>query len=359
MITRRRFLSLAPATLLLAACSPGPSPAPVVTATSFAPVTPAPSGVAQPAPSAGAAVPASSPSPATAAQGPLDHLSIVYPSVSLSWFPLYVAQQEGFLADEGLSADLTSMTASVQMAALVSGEVDYSTAIGSAISAGAQGLPIITLMAIAARPQHVLEARADIHSVEDLKGQPVGVSSLGSTSQREIQIVLEKYGLSDSDVTFISLENSPGQAAGLISGRVAATSLDVPTNLAVEQQGTHPLVNIADLLDAPLAGLSTSKARVAAHPDEAVHLIRAAQRGIQFAKTNREDTVRLIAEFSSIDADTASAAYDLVRDTWSDDGVVTDEAIRNTFADQQQAASANVDSIVDWSLARQAAGELP
>jgi ABC-type nitrate/sulfonate/bicarbonate transport system substrate-binding protein len=162
--------------------------------------------------------------------------------------------------------------------------------------------------------------------------------------------------MSASDVTFVIVGNIPNQVVALQAGRVAATPLTVPEHFAAEQYGAHPLVNFAEIYQAPLSGICGSKARLAAQPSQAVRLLRAIRRGVQFAQTNQDESVRLIAEFTSIDAPQASAAYDLVKDTWNLSGVVNDETIRNSLMDPEKAATVDLATLVDWSFARQAGG---
>ncbi|MFI5266813.1 MAG: hypothetical protein ACHQ7M_05480, partial [Chloroflexota bacterium] len=91
-------------------------------------------------------------------------------------------------------------------------------------------------------------------------------------------------------------------------------------------------------------------------PDQVVALIKGALRGTAYIKANKPETAAIIAQFTAIDAATAAQAYDLVRDTYTDTGIVTDDAIRNTIVDQQAAAALNPSQVVDWSFAKRAQG---
>jgi len=141
------------------------------------------------------------------------------------------------------------------------------------------------------------------------------------------------------------------------AGRIDATVLPVPDNFVAEKEaGGHTLVNIAEVMDAPLSGLSTSDKRLHDQPDQIVALIKGALKGTAYIKANKTEAVALIAQFTAIDAATASQAYDLVRDTYADTGIVSDDAIRNTIVDQQAAAALSPSQVVDWTFAKRAQG---
>jgi NitT/TauT family transport system substrate-binding protein len=288
---------------------------------------------------------------------PLQAITIATPSKSLSQLPLYVATQRGFFKDAGLDVQLKEMAPPAQVAAVAAGEVDYTTAIGSSVQAAARGLPVKTVLALAGKPQHVLVVSKGITAVKDLAGKTVGISARGSTTERELQVVLGLNGLSEQSVQILALGDSPNTVAAMAAGRIAATVLPVPDNFVAEKEaGGHTLVNIADVMDAPLSGLSTSTKRLQDSPDQVTALIKAALKGTAYLKANKAETTALIAGFTAIDQATAAQAYDLVRDTYTDTGVVSDEAIRNTIVDQQAAAALTPALVVDWTYAKRAAG---
>jgi ABC-type nitrate/sulfonate/bicarbonate transport system substrate-binding protein len=167
--------------------------------------------------------------------------------------------------------------------------------------------------------------------------------------------VLSQNGLTEQSVQILALCDSPNTVAAMQAGRIDATVLPVPDNFVAEKEaGGHTLVNIADVMDAPLSGLSTSTKRLQDKPDQVVALIKAALKGTAYIKANKAETATLIAQFTAIDQATAAQAYDLVRNTYTDNGIVSDDAIRNTIVDQQAAAALNPSQVVDWTYAKRA-----
>ena len=291
----------------------------------------------------------------TAAPPPPRSVTIATPSRSLSQFSLFVAIQRGYFRELGLDVQLKEMAPPAQVAAVAAGEVDYTTAIGSSVQANARGLPIKTVLVLADKPQHVLMARKDITDVKQLAGKVVGISARGSTTERELQVVLAQNGLSEQAVQILALGDSPNTVAAMAAGRIDATVLPVPDNFIAEKEaGAHALVDIAKVMSAPLSGLSASDKKVKEQPDQVVALIKATLKGTAFTKSSKAEAVQLIVQFTGVDQATAGQAYDLVRDTYTDTGMVSDDSIRNTIVEPSAAAALNVAQAVDWSFAKQA-----
>ncbi|HLG71594.1 MAG TPA: ABC transporter substrate-binding protein [Chloroflexota bacterium] len=301
----------------------------------------------------GSATPQTAPTPK-----PLQAVTVATPSKSLSQFPLYVALQKGFFKEQGLDVTLKEMAPPAQVAAVGAGEVDYTTAIGSSVQASARGLPVKTVMVLADKPQHVLIAKQDITDVKQLAGKTVGISARGSTTERELQVILEKNGLTEQSVQVLTVGDSMNTVAAMAANRIVATVLPVPDNFMAEKEGGgHTLVNVAQVMDAPLSGLSASEKKLKDNPAQVVSMIKGALKGTAYIKDNPDDAINLIAEFTNVDHQTAEQAYALVRDTWSDTGIVSDDAIRNVIVDPQAAAALDPGKAVDWSFAKQAAGK--
>ena len=292
---------------------------------------------------------------AAAPPAQLQSVTVATPSKSLSQLSLFVAIQRGFFKEQGLDVQLKEMAPPAQVAAVAAGEVDFTTAIGSSIQANARGLPIKTVLVLADKPQHVLMARKEISDPKQLAGKIVGISARGSTTERELQVVLAQNGLKEQDVQILALGDSANTVAAMAAGRIDATVLPVPDNFIAEKEaGAHTLVDIAKVMSAPLSGLTASEKRLKERPDQTVALIKAILKGTAFTKSNKVEATQLIAQFTGVDAATAAQAYELVRDTYADSGIVSDEAIRNTQTDPSAAAALNVAQAVDWSFAKQA-----
>jgi ABC-type nitrate/sulfonate/bicarbonate transport system substrate-binding protein len=71
-----------------------------------------------------------------------DKIRIGFDGLIASYSTLSLGQKRGFLQEEGLEAELIRMSSNVGLATLITGEIDYYTAIGSSVAAAIGGAPI-------------------------------------------------------------------------------------------------------------------------------------------------------------------------------------------------------------------------
>ena len=81
-----------------------------------------------------------------------ERVTIATPSRGLFEFPVVVATRKGFYKSEGIDVDKVQMQPAVGVKALISGDVDYLLAWGSALRAAVTGVPIKAVVGIAGRP---------------------------------------------------------------------------------------------------------------------------------------------------------------------------------------------------------------
>jgi ABC-type nitrate/sulfonate/bicarbonate transport system substrate-binding protein len=106
---------------------------------------------------------------------------------------------------------------------------------------------------------------------------------------------LRRYQLTpNQDVKIIALGGGTSRVAAMETGAVDAALIEAPYNVMLERKGFRKLLFIGDLIPSPLAGLGTKLDRIQKQPLEIHRMVRATLRGIHFAKSNRQDSVRSI-----------------------------------------------------------------
>ena len=114
------------------------------------------------------------------AQG-ADKVRIGVSNYNISNLTVGVAQTKDFFKQEGIEAEIIRMNPNVATMALVSGDIDYSTLIGSVIGANLKGAKLKMIACSQDRTPLSLVGKAAIKSVKELKGKTIGVGSYGST----------------------------------------------------------------------------------------------------------------------------------------------------------------------------------
>jgi len=124
-------------------------------------------------------------------------MDIGYATISGASTILWVAQDEKFLAKNGIEANLVFMPGSPTLIAAINSEalaVGY-TGATAALAAAANGTDFRILSAAHGRVVHDLVVRPEIKEPKDLKGKRVGVTSIGGTGWMAGMLAFEQLGL--------------------------------------------------------------------------------------------------------------------------------------------------------------------
>ena len=261
------------------------------------------------------------------AQSTKIHISA--PSKSLSWFPIHLSREKGFYRAEGLDVDYVIMKPQIAMQALIAGDVGYTTALGSTIRAALRNVPLRVVMTIADKPLFALIARPSITSVEELKGKVVGISSFGASTDTYARALLRRFKLiPNQDVKIIALGGGMNRIAAMEAGAIDAALIEAPYNVMLERKGFRKILFVGDLIPSPLAGLGTRLEKIHKQPDEVQRLVRATLRGIQFAKSNKPESIRSIMKWTDMDQGLAEGSYEMAASSWSNSGAASAQGIQ-------------------------------
>jgi NitT/TauT family transport system substrate-binding protein len=251
------------------------------------------------------------------------------PSKSLTWFPAHLTREKGFYRAEGLEVDFVVMKPQVALQALIAGDVGYTTALGSTMRAGVRGLPLRVVMTIADKPLFALMARPGVNSVEELKGKLVGISSFGASSDTLARAVLRRYKLDPNrDVKILALGGGTNRIAAMKTGAIDAALIEAPYNVMLEREGFRKILFVGDLIPSPLAGFGTTLEKIRKQPDEVQQLVRATLRGIQYVKTNKQESVRAIMKWADMDRPFAEGSYEMAVTSWSNTGAANPQGVQ-------------------------------
>jgi NitT/TauT family transport system substrate-binding protein len=287
-----------------------------------------------------------------------ERVTIATPSRGLFEFPVVVALRKGFYRDEGIEVDKIQMQPAIGVKALMSGDVDYLLAWGSALRAAVSGVPIKAVLGFAGRPLHVLIARPEIKSPKDLKGKIIGVDSVAGTVDYLSRVAVRHFGFEpEKDVKIIVTGESPTRLAALRAGAIDATPIDVAFAVKAEDEGFKRLVYLGDLIELPLSGIAVMDQKLQTQRDQVKKVVRAGVRGLRFMKQNRNETVQMLADYLRITPSQSARAYDASINSFTDDGMISDKGVLLDVQLTKERLKLTKDiplsQLVDWSLVRE------
>ena len=182
------------------------------------------------------------------------HIALANHSVSMT--AIYVAKQLGIFENYGYDARVLVLEPRAGIGALLSGDLDCYTAIGSTARAALRGAPVRVGLVSLNRSDFILVANKEITSIEQLRGKVIG----GYTPQGTVNVVLaellRRKGLRPEEYKVVNAGTA--RAAALSSGSVPVAMLNSVETVRLIKQGFHVLARAADELEMPQSGLGMS-----------------------------------------------------------------------------------------------------
>jgi NitT/TauT family transport system substrate-binding protein len=284
-----------------------------------------------------------------------ERIVIGTPSRGLFEFPAVVAMRKGYYKDEGLDVDKVQMQPAIAVKALISGDIDYLLAWGSAIRAAVTGVPIKAVVGMASRPLHVLIARQEIKTPKDLKGKVIGVDSVAGTVDYLSRVAVRHFGFEpEKDVKIIVTGESPTRLAALRAGSIDATPIDVAFAMKAEDEGFRRLLYLGDIIELPLSGIAVTDNKLQTQREQVKKVVRASLRGSRFMKQNRAETIQMLSDYLRITPPQAAKAYDTSINSFTEDGIISDKGVnldvQLTKERLKMTKEIALSQLVDWSL---------
>jgi NitT/TauT family transport system substrate-binding protein len=217
------------------------------------------------------------------------HLNVaVVPAVTN--MGLFLAQQHGFFAAEGLHITINPVTSSTTaISSQLHGSTDVTAgAYVSYILAQANSSGAITWRILAegsVSQQHsqevLIRARSPIHAVSDLKGQKVAANITKNVGELMIDSMLQQADMKPAAVTVVPVP-FPEMAAALQARAIDAGWFDEPfLSIAQTKYGAQPLYDTGTGATAsfPISGYMATRAWAQKYPNTAAAFVRAITKG--------------------------------------------------------------------------------
>ena len=295
----------------------------------------------------------------------LKRIRVGMPNRGATTLGLSAAQTYGFFRAQGLFAELIVMRPSISLQTLMSGDLDYSTALASGARASVGGLPLRIVMTLTVGQDFSLVVRPEIRRMEDLKGKTLAVSGVGEFTDVGARMVLKKYGLvPEVDVKLRALfGNHPLRLSALQAGQIDGTVMSMPYNKMAVKLGYKELVHLREIIKTPQGGLVTTWQKIRGDPDMIARTIKAVLMANRYLKQNKGEFTKLLAKESGIhDPVVAGLIHEEIIKLYSDTGIVSDEAMQEFVVNSKEALKSTREvsfaEIADLSFARKAASEM-
>ena len=291
----------------------------------------------------------------------VETLSVALTSKAFQYVPLVIAQERGYLREEGIEQKLVFMQNAAGLQALIANQVQYSGSGSSALVAISKGnAPLKTVLAFNDQVLQWIVARPNIASLKDLSGKKVATTGVASIAAFMFRNILIKKNI-PKDIVLID----PGpvnRLPSLLAGAVDAAIVSPEERYAALDQGMKDLMFLGKEVKNSWGTFATSDQFIKEQPKLVAGFTRAVLKGLRVARQDRDGTIAAVAKFSELDRALATRMYDDLVGTFTKSGYVDEQTQKNDLAIVAQVAE--VTTIVppkrayDFSFARQAEQQL-
>ena len=278
------------------------------------------------------------------------HIALANHSATMTH--IYVAKHLGIFEKYGYDARVLVLEPRAGLAAMLAGELDFYSAIGSTARAALRGLSVRVGLVSLNRPDFVLVATKDITTIEQLKGKVIG----GYTPQGTVNVVLgellRRKGLKPDEYKVVNAGTA--RAAALSSGAVQVAMLNSVETVRMVKQGFHVLARAGDELELPQSGLGMSVASMQSKREFFRPAVQAVVEAIRIIVSQKEKTVPVLMKQLALSHEEAVYVYDGLLKGWALDGKPTANAMKLEFElDQRDMGlkeSPKAEQVFDFSL---------
>jgi len=270
--------------------------------------------------------------------------------------PYFFAKDKGYFEKEGLRAEIIQMRSNLQVAGVVSGELDFMSGVGTAIDAVRKGAPLKVLAVLYRAPLFSLVSGSGIRDAKGLEGKKVGVSRIGSESHSGAVWMLSRNGVDVKKVTFIQTGSTIVSMVGLQQGSLDAAVLSPPFTGEMVLQGFKVLARTGDVVESPFNGMVTSRERLRSHPERIRKSLKALLDSFHRIKQDRAGSIDYIRQSFKVTDRIAENAYNEIRDVMLDDMIMPEErlkkALEGPYARSENEKRVPLSEVVDYSILR-------
>lgn len=296
------------------------------------------------------------------AQG-LEKVRIGMPSLSLSFVAPQVAYARGFFREEGIDAEIIRIATNIGIVAVTTKEIGYTTAVGAGLRSAVRGLPLKVVTYFNGRPLHVLVAKPELKSLPDLRRKVIGFAGYGDSTEFMLRAILRQGGMElEKDVQAFQVSGSGQRLQALLSGKLDAAIVPPPFNFEAESKGFVRLMAAADVFETSVSGLALHIDTLKDKPAQVKRMLRSLLKAQNFIKSNKTESVRVIADWLKLEPGIAQASYDIYVKGMSLNGIVPERVLESDIErarrEQQVKEAVPVGKIVDFAMLREALNEL-
>ena len=287
-----------------------------------------------------------------------DRIRFAYPAKSLNYLPVTLGRDKGIFHREGIDLQMILVASTIQVAALTTGDIDFSGAQSQVMAGAARGLAVKVVGFLTIKQSFWLMAKPEIRSMAELKNKIIGITGIGSSTDTLARFLVSKHGLTpDRDVAFIGTGTTSNILTAMKAGTVDAGVLSPPFNAIAKQLGYRTLAYFGDYVEQSLSGVGTSDKMIRERPELVKRMLNATLKSLRFIQQRPAEVTQFIAKEWSVDGASADELYKSMLPAFSKDGDMDEKGIRDALKRETERMALKEDTplsrVLDLRLLRE------
>lgn len=274
----------------------------------------------------------------------LETVSMAIPTKTFQLAIYPIAQERGYMKEEGIDLKIVNVEATPGIQALMAGSLQFTTSGSSALVAIAKAAaPLKVVLAGNDQVLQWLLTKPDVSSPKDLKGKKIATTGIAAIATFMLKQILAKHGLDgNKDVNIID-PGSNNQLPALISGVADAAILGPDQRYIALDNGMKELFYYGKEVKNSWGTLATSDRVIKEQPKIVAGFVRATLKALRFIRQSRDGAIAAMMKFSGIERAPAERVYDDLIGSFTRNGAVDDESQRNDLVIVRQVAGVTND----------------
>lgn len=293
----------------------------------------------------------------------LQTVNMAIPSKSFQMVIYPVAQQRGYMKEEGIDLRVVYIAPTTSIQGMLGGDVQFTGAGTSAlVSIARANTPLKVVVATNDRVLQWLLTRPNITSPKDLKGKKIATTGAGAIATFMLKQILTKQGL-DGNKDPIYLDTGSGnQLPALLAGAMDAAVLSVEQRYVGLDKGMKEMFFFGNEVKNSWGTLATTDKLIKEQPKMVGGFVRATIKALRYVRQDKEGTIAALLKFSGVSHEQATRVYDDLIGTFTLNGFVDEETQRNDLNIIRQVVNATeavpTAKAYDFSFAQEADQQL-
>jgi ABC-type nitrate/sulfonate/bicarbonate transport system substrate-binding protein len=272
----------------------------------------------------------------------LQTVNMAIPAKSFQMVIYPVAQQRGYMKEEGIDLRVIYIAPTTSIQAMLGGDVQFTGAGSSAlVSIARAGAPLKVVVATNDRVLQWLLARPNIATPIELKGKRIATTGVAAIATFMLRQILTKHGLDgNKDVNYLDTGQG-NQLTALLAGAMDAAVVSVEQRYVGLDKGMKEMFFFGNEVKNSWGTLATTDKLIKENPKMVGGFVRATLKALRHIRQDKEGTVAALLKFSGVSRQQASRVYDDLIGTFTRNGVVDEETQKNDLNIIRQVVNAN------------------